>query len=525
MAKLFSFRSQSVKQASTILAITALFSSGLGLARNLILYRVINPAELDTYFASFRIADFLFNIIIFGAITSAVIPIISGMASRKEHDKAVTLINQLLSWASVIMLIVSIVLALIMPQLVHVLVPGFDAERTAATVTLSRLLLLQTLFFSWSFIMGALLNGYKRFTSYALAPLMYNLSLIVGGFLAARFGVTALVYSVVVGSFLHFLIQFIEAKRLDFRPKFNLTITPELKNIVSLMIPRSLSQGIGQGVLIAYTALASGLQTGSIAIFNGMNDLQTTPTVIVANSLATACFPALSAQANSKDWGKMKDLLQKIIRINLFLLLPMMAIALILRAQVVRLYFGLGSANWDLTTLAIQTFAWFIIGIIPASLVALLARVFYATNDTKTPMFINLLTSVTGVSIAFIGIRYYGANVVILAASETLIVSLQAILYVIILNYRGYLDFGFSRISRYTLKYGFGALLLTLMTWLTLQSVDLAYQIIPWIGTNRIVGLLLQTVIASLIGAITYFGYSTLTSKQELKWLQKRNFS
>jgi putative peptidoglycan lipid II flippase len=507
------------------LAITALLSNGLGLIRNALFYRVLPPDQLDVYFASFRIADFLLNILIIGAISSAVIPIVSELLAKEKEEKAWKLTSQLLSLATLTIFVIIVVLVIAMPYLMHIIVPGFDAAQMEATTRLSRLLLIQTLFFSWSIIIGALLNSYSRFTTYAFAPLVYNSSLIIGGIAAGHFGVNALVYSVIIGSFFHFLIQYYEVRKVGFDFHFLPKFSPEIKRILSLMAPRSLSQGMAQIVLLVYTNLASTMQRGSLSIFSGMNDLQTTPVVIVANSLATAFFPSLVAHMTKEKWDDMNSLITKVIKMSLFIMLPIVALSLILRAQIVRLYLATGGVGWDLTTIAITTFAWFIVGIVPAALVVILTRVFYASHDTRTPMIINIATSLAGIGFSMIMIRNYNANVSVLAMSETLISTSQCLFYLVILHYRSHLNIHFKEIASSGLTYGLGAGFLAACSWTALYLIDNLYGTLPWIGTDRILGLLIQAAVAGAVGILAYFGYSTIRSKEEIQWLKKRTFS
>lgn len=522
--RLFFSSSQTVTQASALLAVAALFGNVLGLARNLVFYRFVRPEQLDIYFASFRVADFIFNLLIFGAITSAIIPVLTESISRHQEKEARQVTNQLLSWSTLFFVVLTVGLAIFMEPIIRIIVPGFEEDRLQTTVYLSRLVLIQTIFFSWSFILGGLLNGYRRFTTYALAPLFYNLSLITGGFLAATFGIKAITYSVLVGSFLHFLVQYREAVKLGFRPQFNLRLSPQIKEIVTLMLPRSLSQGMGQFVLISYTSLASGLQAGSIAIFSGMNDLQTTPITIIATSLATAFFPAISGHIAKRNWPEMNTLLSKVIRMALFLLLPTLSLALILRAQLVRLYFGIGGASWVLTSMAIDTFVWFMIGLIPAALVAIAVRVFYAFKDTRTPMRVTIATAFLGIAVAVYGIHGLHMNVSALAMAESVMAISQLVAFSFVLRKRQHIHIHLGQLSRWIITYLTGALLASLSSWITLQLVDLIYRQTTFLSTEYTLSLFLQLLLASLVGIGVYFGYSTLMSKEELQWIQRKNF-
>lgn len=518
--------SYSVKRATALLAIAAVLSNGLGLFRNLIFYRLLSLRDLDIYLASFRIPDLIFNVLILGAVSSAIIPVLGKILSEEKEAGTWKATNQIISWFTLIFSAIAVVLGVAMPWLISWLTPGFDTAQQATTVLLSRLLLLQSVFFAWSFTVGCMLNTLKRFSSYALAPLVYNVSLIVGGFVAAKFGIQALVWSVIIGAFLHFFIQYREARKAGFRMQFNLQLGQPVREVLMLMVPRSASLAVAQIVLAYYTQLGSRMPTGSIAIFNGMNDLQTTPTMIIANSLASAFFPTLTAHISSKDWGEMNALLQKVVRISLFLLIPSVLLAYVLRAQVVRLYFGIGGAGWDLTAIAIQTFVAFLIGIIPASLVAILSRVYYSFNNTRTPLILSTIAAAVGAGVAWYGVHVLGADVAILALSVSVTAWVQCILYFIDLKRHEHVEIGMLHLAEYLGKYAFGGALIGLVCWATLYIVDITYTAVGWeAGTHTILGLFIQLCIAATFGTLAYVGYSKLTSQTEITWLKRSVFT
>ena len=519
----FSLRSHSVRQASALLAITALLSNVLGLLRNLIYYRLIPFDQLDVFLASFRIPDLIFNVLIVAAITSAVIPILSEHLAHKEEEEAWAITNQLLTWGTIIFLLLIVVLWVGMDPLMHQVVKHFQPGQLAESIRVSRLLLVQSLFFAWSYILGALLNGYRRFTTYAFAPLIYNLSLIIGGVAAHTYGIFALTYAVIIGSFLHFLIQYSEIRRMKIRLKIDTRFTPTVRHILSIMLPRSLTQGMINIVLLVYTTLASGLPTSSISIFFGINDIQTTPTVIVANSLATAFFPSLAILIAKEKWAEMSLLLEKAFRSALFLLLPTIGMSLILRAQIVRLYIGIGHATWNQTDLAIITFAWFMIGVLPSALVILQARIFYAYKDTYTPALIAVGAGLLGILISFIGVDYYHQSVSIFAFSETIIATTQAIAFYYVLKKRGHVNMQTSIVTSASLRYLTGTVLAVIATWCGLHFIDWLYSL-AGLSTLRVGGLLVQTAFAATIGILVYFGYSTRSNKEELQWVQLKSF-
>ncbi|HSI20776.1 MAG TPA: murein biosynthesis integral membrane protein MurJ [Verrucomicrobiae bacterium] len=514
-----------IKQASILLVLTAVLSNALGLLRNVVFYWLIDKGELSIYYASFRIPDLLFNVLIFGAIGSAFVPILSRTLAKHKEEDARVFADQTFTWLTVIFVALAAVFAIFMEPLMRLVVHGFDPERFNATVHLSRILMLQSVFFAWSFICGGYLNSFRRFGSPAFAPLMYNLAIIASTFVAAKTGIEAIAYGVIVGAILHFGIQFIEMRRTGYMPRWNLQRSPEIRELARLMVPRSISQGMSQIVLIVFTALASGLAASSIAILAGMNDLQTTPTVILANSLAVALFPTLAARVATEDWNDVNRLIQRSFRTLLFYLIPGLILAFVLRAQIVRLYMSMGHTSWDETNLAIATFIGFLIGIIPAAFVVMLSRVFYALRDTKTPMFLSIIAGGAGIAWAFVSITVYNGTVASLAVAGSVVSIVQCLLYLIALKQHKTVQLGLisliPQIARYTLL----GLASGLATWSTLQIVDWAYVTMGILGTQYIAGLFLQFAIAGTVGLLVILGYSKLVLPEELSWLKNKRFT
>ena len=527
LSRIFSFGRHSVQQASLLLAGASLLSSVLGLGRNLILYRLVPKDLLDPYFASFKLSDLLLNLLIFGAITSALLPVITELLHKGEEKEVRKLTDQLISWSLLTFGSLGIVLYLAMPILGRLIVPGFaqHPEEMRVFVSLSRIVLLQPIFFSVSYIVGSLLNGYRRFGSYALAPLIYNTAVIVGASLFPQFGVSGISWAVVIGALLHMSVQYRESLRTGYRFRLDLSVSNRMREVMKLMVPRSLAQGFAQLVPTVYVNLASGLAAGSIAIFSGLNDIQTAPTMIVANSLASASFPAMTSLAHEGNLPEMDRLVSKLIRSVLFVLIPVVALGFILRAQFVRLYVGIGHADWGLTDQAILTFAWFLVGIVPTALITLFARLFYAHKDSRTPLLINVAGGSLAIVAAIFLIRFQHGTVVSLAIAESLSALLQCSLYLILLYARGYIRLPLWEIGRQSLHYLVGAFLLLWTTWASLQAVAQLYSRTNHLYTDRILGLLLQTAIAACVGLLVYFGYSTYGSKEELTWLKKRAFT
>lgn len=527
--RLFPRGSQSVKQATTLIVITALLSNVLGLARNLVFNRFISPDRLEIYYVSFRIPDLIFTTLVFGAITSAFIPVISELINKEKEETAWKVTDQLLSWIIVCFTGLILVLTLFTPFLLGLFVKfqGADAAvRLAQAVVLTRILLWQTLFFAISFTLGSLLNGYRKFTTFALAPLVYNVSLIAGGFLAATHGLYALGASVVGGAFLHMLIQAYELRQTHYSFHFRLSTSQEIKKIIQLMIPRSISSGATQLVLVAYTTLATMyMLKGSFTLYSQINDLQTTPTVIIANSLATAAFPAMAGFIAVNKWDELGALLNKVIRTTLFALMPTIAICIILRAQIIGLYIGIGGAGKEYIHPGMTAFTWFMIGAVPAALVTLLTKVFYADKNARTPLIATVTSCVLAVLTASVLVTSAGYHsAAALAIGDVVLVVSQSAYYIIALHINRFVNFSFWDIFTGVVRYGYGTFLAAFGAWLTLQGVDTFYAVTGLLGTDHVVGLFIQGLLAGLVGIAIYIGYSSISCQEEMQWIMSRRF-
>jgi putative peptidoglycan lipid II flippase len=263
-------KKNSLAMASAVLMITLTLSNVLGVVRDHFLTQKIPTELLSVYYAAFRIPDLIFNVLILGAITSAFIPIFTNLISREKEDEAWVVASSVINIAFLVLVGFSIILAIFMPWIAPLVVPGFDTAKLDLMVKLARIMLLSPIFFGLSYILGGILNSYKRFLVYSLAPLVYNLAIILGTlFFADKYGIFGVAVAVIIGAFFHFLIQLPVVLRLGF--KFKMIIDWKhwgVKRIGLLMIPRALALGANQIMLLVFTSISSSLGQYSIAAYN-----------------------------------------------------------------------------------------------------------------------------------------------------------------------------------------------------------------------------------------------------------------
>lgn len=384
----------SFRAASLILIFTLFLSNVLGVIRDHYLSQKIPTDVLSAYYAAFRIPDLLFNVLILGAISSAFIPIFSSLLAGKKEKEAWEVANSVINIAIIALIVACGILVILMPLLVPLFVPGFDEAKRVLTVNLARIMLASPIFFGLSYIFGAILNSFKRFLVYSLAPLVYNISIILGTLLFAdRIGVVGVALAVVIGAFLHMAIQIPVAVGLGWRWQKILNFkNDQVRKIGILMFPRAIGLGANQIMLLVFTGLASVLGGAAVAIYNLADNIQTMPMVVFGTSFAMAIFPTLAENYAQRDLESFANYFVKTLRSILFFMVPIVLGVILLRAQVVRLILGSGFFGWQQTIDTANTLGYFALALVFTSTTPLLARAFYALHNTKLPMMVTIIS-------------------------------------------------------------------------------------------------------------------------------------
>lgn len=392
----------SITGATAILAVTLLGSNILGVIRDHYLAQKIPATILDTYFAAFRLPDLIFNTLILGAVSASFIPVFAELVAKDNRDET----NQTGSTVITSALIATIFLAAIffvaMPSLMGYLVPDFPTDKLALTVTNARYLLASPVLFGLSFIVSGMLTATKRFVATALAPIVYNGSIILGTLLAAdHYSVSGVVWAVIIGSFLHLVVQLPSLAKIGFRFRLILDWRNEhVRKIAKLMVPRTIGLGANQLMLMAFTFLASRIGGGAIAIYTFADNIQTTPVVIFATSIAQALFPTLAQHHALSRGSEFRRHIERAIGTIIFFLTPMAVGMVLLRAQIVRLILGSGYFGWEETIVAARTLGWFTPGLVAAGLLPLLYRAFFARHNTIIPTIAGIVAVAVSIIIA-----------------------------------------------------------------------------------------------------------------------------
>ena len=402
-------KSQKISSAALTVAIFGLISRLFGLWRDRMLAREFGAGQtLDIYYAAFKIPDLIYNLLIVGAISSAFLPIFYEYLT-KDKSEAFKIASNVLNVLLIALLFFSGVLIFFAPMLIYFVAPGFSKESLDLTVKLSRVLFLSPLLLGVSALVSALLQAFSRFLITSLAPIFYNLGIIFGIiFLTPKFGIFGLAYGVILGALLHLIIQLPSLYHIGFMPLKSINFKDiGLRKIVKLWLPRTVSLAALQINGMVMTAIASVLTTGSIAILNFADNLRWVPIGIFGVAFSTAAFPAMSlayAQGRNDLFLKRFSLA---VRQTLFIVIPLSLLFFVFRAQIVRIILGTGEFGWDATRLTAAVLGLFSFGIFAAALLPLFTRAFFVFHNTKTPVFINVVSMAINIFLSFLFVEVF----------------------------------------------------------------------------------------------------------------------
>ncbi len=382
------------RAAGTVMA-AFVVSRALGLAREIVISnRFGTSGELDAYLAAFRIPDLLFQLMAGGALASAFIPTFAGLLAADDEQAAWRLGNSVMNALALGMGVVTLAcLVLAGPLTRHVVAAGFDPERQELTARLMRIMLLAPVAFSVSGVFMGVLNSYGRFLAPALAPSAYNLAIIIGAaFLSPEIGAYGLALGVAVGSVAHYVIQLPQVLALmpeELEPGpgehgFLGLRSPQVREVVRLMIPRSVGLAAVQVNFLVNTILATSLAPGSLATLNYAWMLMLLPQGIFAQGVATAAFPALSALAAQKRWDDLAGLFLRSTRGVVFLALPATVGLMVLGEPIVTLVLGRGAFDSQAATAVSRVLLFYALGLSSHSVLEVVTRAFYATHDPRS---------------------------------------------------------------------------------------------------------------------------------------------
>ncbi len=518
--KIFRQPINSITIAAALVALSSLISRFLGVVRDRILAGQFGAgAELDIYYAAFRVPDLIFNLVVLGALSAGFIPVFTSLIkdfaceaknncdSRQENIIAWRLAGNVLNFLLLGLGAISFLGIIFAGPLTRLITPGFSPANQEMVAMLTRIMFLSPLFLGASGIFGGILQSFRRFLVYSLSPIFYNLGIIVGAVYFVNFwGLAGLAWGVVLGALCHMAIQIPLVYQLGFRYQWKIFWQDvNTWKIWRMMVPRTLSLAISQINLVVITIIASGLASGSLAVFNLANNLQSFPIGIFGISFAIAAFPALSQAAFDKE--KLSASFSQTMRQILFFIIPATVFIIILRAQIIRVILGTGNFDWTHTILTMNTLGFFALSLFAQATIPLLTRVFYARHDSKTPLYFGLASVILNIGLSLFFSPRMGVAGLALAFS---LASISNFLFLWLAIYFKVGNLDISNILKSVLKFTASAI--------AAGSIAQVMKVIVWpfIDMTRFSGVFIQLSASVLSGLIIYLFLCYLLGSEEL---------
>ena len=515
-ANIFKKQQADILSAAFVIAFSVALSRVLGLVRYRLLASEFGDQIhlLDSFIAASVLPDAIFEVLIFGTIALAFIPVFSQYLSRDKLEKAWELSSTMISLGIMVFAVFMVAIIIFADLIAPVIAPGVvsaDPTTKSTIAKLLRIMIFAQFFFVISIFVTGILQSFQRFLIPALASVFYNVGIIVSIiFLSSSIGIYAPAFGMVLGALLHLVIQLPLALSLGFKfkPIFDLR-NKDVRETFILMWPRSISLAIIRASDIINIALASIAAVGSIVAFNFAQVLQLVPIAMFAGSLAQAALPSLSIEFNQKRYDQFKKIFVASLHQILFLILPAAAILAILRIPAVRLVFGAREFPWDITVLTGRTLIAFSVGIAAQAVSLLLLRGFHAVRDSFTPVKVNVFAAVLNITLSVTFIYILKLSVVYLAVAYSTANITNACLLLYLLDKK--VNFDKKELLLPIVRMAAISALTAIALYIPMKLLD---QLV--FDTTRTVGLILLTSIAGIVGLSVYIALSWILKVKEV---------
>ena len=397
-----------IQLAALLIASSTLLASGLGLYRDRIingLYYETYKSGLDAYTVAFSIPDFMFFLLVSGALSVTFIPVFNQRLASGNKKSAWELSTSLLNFMALVTFVACILIIIFAEPLVHYVVgPGLDEASSSLAVSMMRVIAINPFLFAIATVIASMQQAVGRFTFYALAPALYNSGIIIGalfftngisifGWQVFEGGIMGVALGVVLGSVLQLIVSSIGLLGMGFDYNFKIYWKNKgFKTVLLLLPPRSLDQAADYVNGLVEMNLASRMADGTIRAYQQVTALHQVPINLIGVAISTAAFPQMTERLAQGRPDLFKKELQSILRVIIWLAMPVAVITFFTRGYLVNFIMNGGDPLMS-SLLGILSIA-----ILFRSIYHISARSFYAQQDTKTPLYISIFT--VGLNIA-----------------------------------------------------------------------------------------------------------------------------
>ncbi|MDC3186853.1 murein biosynthesis integral membrane protein MurJ [Pelagibacteraceae bacterium] len=381
----------------------------LGFIRDILIARYLGSTVIaDAFFVAFRIPNFFRRVLAEGAYSAALIPVFSGVVlNPKDEREASDFVENTTSMLLFATVVLTIIFFFGMPYIIQVLAPGFTDNKEAyeLAVHFGKIIFPYIIFISLAAHFASINNVHERFAAGAFAPAILNISFILSLFFLTPFVTTAghaLSYGVLIGGVLQFLYLY-RAVLNFYRPRIILPVLNEkLKKFFKLFLPGVVGSGVIQLNIVIGTIIASFLPVGAISHIYYADRLNQLPLAIFGIALGIVLLPSLSKAIKQSDQETTNNIQNRSIEFSLLISLPSAIGLFILAEPIIQILFERGAFVKEDTFYTAKVLSYFALGLPAYIIIKVLVSCFFAREDTKTPLYISIVSVISNVVLSLL---------------------------------------------------------------------------------------------------------------------------
>ena len=516
--KLLSKTQKTILSAAFIISIASGINAILGFVKGRLLATYYgDSAELAIFYTADRIPDLIYSVLVVGALSTVFIPVFTTQY-KKDKDKAWVTASSMINISLLFFGILSAVIYVFAPQVMSLLSVGtFDSNQVHLGSNLMRIMLGAQIILVISSFLTSILQSFKYFLIPAIAPVAYNIGMILGIiFLSKNFGIYGPAYGVIIGAILHLIIQIPVMKNTDFSFRFSVNLQKNgTREIFNLMPARIGSVLMNNLITTVNNSLAILISTSAVVHLKFANQLQFFPVHLFGFSIAHASLPTLSEEGDMENLGLFKRTYITSLHQMMFLVVPASVILLILRIPIVRIVYGASTFPWEATVKTAYALAFFSISIFAQAGIYLVTRAFYSLKDTSTPAKVSAWAIAVNVLLSLWFVKGLGLGVWSVAFAFS-IASIGTFFALLVLFSKKIGGIDMAEYIKPFVKISWAAVFMGVGLYVPLKLLD---QFV--FDTTRTVPLIALTGIASLVGVAIYLLLTWLFKVEEIELLYR----
>lgn len=440
-----------VKLAATIMASSTLLSSLLGFFRDRLLNSAYMPSEngalagypvgLDAYTAAFMVPDFMFAVLVSGALSVTFIPVFNERWVKGNKQSAWQISSSMINFMALITMAASVLIIIFAdPLMKYLIAPGLSESGHALAVSMMQVIAVNPFIFAVAAVIASIQQAVGRFMFCALAPMLYNVGIIIGtvwftggvnlfGWQIFDGGIMGVALGVVLGSFLQLIVSAVGLAGLGFDYNFKIYWRNKgFRKVLSLLPARSVDQGMDYVVSLVEVNLASRLADGTVRAYQQALTLHMMPINLIGVAISNAAFPQLTEHLGEGRNDLFQKDLRSLLRIIFWMALPVSVVIFFTRGYVVHFIRNGGNQ------LIAGILGCLVVAILFRTIYHMAARAFYARQDTKTPLYISIFSITLNIILAIVLSMVLKMGAYGLAWAQSTVAVLEVVVLLAVMN-------------------------------------------------------------------------------------------